>query len=271
MRRSAGYGHAKMPRQQPRKKTAAAIRKEIAREVDQLLGVVFNGRRKAGRVDLEAIEMAVRSAMHRAGAAALTELLQFAVQAAEQRNIPCSCGHQAHYRQLRSKALLTAVGKVEVSRPYYLCPHCHSGQFPADIELDVENTEISPGVRRMQVVVGQDAPFDHGRQQMKLLADLEVTTKAVERTAEAIGEDIAAREQEEIRRAMQLDLPMIVFALARASRFPCCMCKWTAFALAHRSARGEKGNRGPARQDGRATGAHSGGQAGMCVHANEME
>src|SRR5450759_655474 len=122
---------------------------------------------------------------------------------------------------------ITDVGKVELSRPYYLCPHCHSGQFPADIELDVEDTEISPGVRRMLATVGQEAPFDHGRQQMKLLADLEVTTKAVERTAEAIGEDIAAREQEGIRRAMQLDLPMIVFALARASRFPCCMCKWT--------------------------------------------
>lgn len=62
----------------------------------------------------------------------------------------------------------------------------------------------------MQAVVGQEAPFDQGRQQIKLLADLELTTKAVERTAEAIGEDIAAREQEEIQRAKQLDLPMVV-------------------------------------------------------------
>ena len=45
---------------------------------------------------------------------------------------------------------------------------------------------------------------------MKLLADLEVTTKAVERTAEAIGEDIAVRELQEIQRAVQLDLPMVV-------------------------------------------------------------
>lgn len=154
--------------------------------------------------------MAVRSAMHRAGATALTELLQFAVPPPGQQAIPCPCGGQARYRELRSKPVLTAVGKVEVSRPYYLCPHCHTGQFPADVELDVENTETSPGVRRMLATVGQDAPFDHGRRQMKQLADLEVTTKAVERTAEAIGEDIAAREQEEIQRALQLDLPMIV-------------------------------------------------------------
>jgi hypothetical protein len=45
---------------------------------------------------------------------------------------------------------------------------------------------------------------------MKLLGDPEVTTKAAERTAEAIGADIAAREQAEIQRAVQLDLPVII-------------------------------------------------------------
>lgn len=154
--------------------------------------------------------MAVRSAMHRAAALALTELLQFPAPAAGQRTIPCPCGHQACYEELRSKPVLTAVGPARVSRPYYLCSHCHTGQFPADVELDIQNTELSPGVRRMQAVMGQDGPFDHGRQQMKLLADLEVTTKSVERTAEAIGEDIAARERQEIQRAVQLALPVTV-------------------------------------------------------------
>jgi hypothetical protein len=106
--------------------------------------------------------------------------------------------------------VLTAVGPVEVSRPYYLCANCHAGQFPMDAELDIAHTEVSPGVRRMQAMVGQEVSFDHGRQQMQLLADLEVTTKAVERNAEAIGEDIFKCEQEEIQRAMQLDLPIVV-------------------------------------------------------------
>jgi hypothetical protein len=175
-----------------------------------LLQVIFRDRRKSGHLDLEAIEMAVRSAMHRAGAAALTELLHFPPPAAGQRTLPCGCGQRAHYRELRTKPVLTAVGKAEVSRPYYLCSHCHTGQFPADVGLDIENTEFSPGVRRMQAVVGQAAPFDHGRQQMKLLAGLEVTAKAVERTAEAIGENVAAREQQQIQRAVQLDLPIVI-------------------------------------------------------------
>ncbi len=61
----------------------------------------------------------------------------------------------------------------------------------------------------MLATVGQDAPFDQGRRQMKLLAGLEVTAKAVERKAEATGEDIAAREREHIKRAMRYDLPMV--------------------------------------------------------------
>jgi len=182
----------------------------VAREVDQLLRIIFQERRKTGRLDLEAIEMATRSAMHQAGATALSRLLQFSAPPAEQRSLPCSCGQQAAYQELRSKLVLTAVGEVTVARPYFLCRHCHRGQFPADVELDIEHTEFSPGVRRMQALVGQQDPFAHGREQLKLLAGLEVTTKAVERTAEAIGEDIAAREQAEIQRALQLDLPLVV-------------------------------------------------------------
>jgi hypothetical protein len=192
------------------KKTAAAIHQEVAREVNQLLSRIFAQRRKNGRTDLEAVETALRAALHQAGAAALSELLAFGVPSPEQRHLPCPCGHTAQYQELRSKPVLTVVGRVRISRPYYLCAHCHQGQFPADVELDVEDTEVSPGVRRMLATVGSAAPFDHGRQQMKVLADLELTTKAVERMAEAIGEHIAAGEQEEIRRAVQLDLPIVV-------------------------------------------------------------
>ena len=153
--------------------------------------------------------MALRSALHRAGAATLSQLLQFPAPSEEQRTVACPCGQPAHYHQLRSKSVLTAVGAVQVSRAYYWCPNCHRGQFPTDVELDIENTEFSPGVRRMQALVGQGAPFHQGREQMKVLAGLEVTAKSVERTAEAIGAHIAQREQAEIQKALQLDLPVI--------------------------------------------------------------
>jgi Uncharacterised protein family (UPF0236) len=167
-----------------------------------LLGRIFAERKLTGALDLEAVEMAFRATMHQAGAAALTQLLQFPEPADDERSMACPCGHQARYRELRSRRLLTVLGEVELLRPWYLCPHCHNGQFPVDRLLDVKSCDCSPGVRRMQAVVGQDGPFDHGREQMKVLAGLEVTAKSVERTAEAIGADIAAGEQRQIRQAV---------------------------------------------------------------------
>jgi hypothetical protein len=175
-----------------------------------LLCRIFAQRRSSGSTDPEAIGSALRTSLHQAGAKALTELLQFDAPAPDQRKLPCPCGHEAEYQQLRSRPVLTVVGWTRTQRPWYLCDHCHEGQFPADEALDVKGTDFSPGVRRMQAMVGQEAPFDHGRGQMKVPADLDVTAKSVERTAETIGADIAAGEQGEIRKAVQLDLPVIV-------------------------------------------------------------
>ena len=197
-------------RSRRRKKTTEAIHGEIAREVTTLLSRIFAECRQTGGMDLEAVEMAFRAAMHQAGAAALNQLLQFPEPDAGERTLPCPCGHQARYRELRSRSILTALGEVTLSRPWYLCPYCHHGQFPADRQLDMESTPSRRGGRRMQGLVGQAVAFERGREQMKLLAGLEVTAKSVERTAEALGTDIAAVEQREIRKAVQLELPVVI-------------------------------------------------------------
>ena len=79
--------------------------------------MVFQDRRNTGRIDLEATEMAMRAALHRAGAAALSQLLEFPAPTQEGRTRACPCGQQAHYRERRSKPVLTAVGLVEVLAP----------------------------------------------------------------------------------------------------------------------------------------------------------
>lgn len=58
-----------------KKKTSAATHQQVTREVERLWHALFTGCRKIGHHDWEAMEMTVRSAMHQAGAAALTELL----------------------------------------------------------------------------------------------------------------------------------------------------------------------------------------------------
>jgi hypothetical protein len=72
-----------------------------------------------------------------------------------------------------------------------------------DKELDVEQTEFSPGVRRMMALVGSHSSFNLARQEMEALAGLAVTAKAVERVAEAIGTDIARRQENQMREIME--------------------------------------------------------------------
>jgi hypothetical protein len=154
--------------------------------------------------------MLVRDSMHRAGAVMLQRLLCMPVS--HDRKAPCACGQEASYHESRRKQLLTMLGPVVFDRPYYLCAACHQGQSTRDQELDVVGTECSPGVRRMMAVVGSESSFDGGREQLRLLAGLEVTTKAVERHAEAIGSDIVAREQDKRNRVVQLEFPAILSA-----------------------------------------------------------
>ena len=61
----------------------------------------------------------------------------------------------------------------------------------------------------MLALVGSNGSFAQGREQLEALAGLNITTKAVERQAEAIGGDIAAGEHAEKQRALQLELPTV--------------------------------------------------------------
>jgi hypothetical protein len=147
--------------------------------------------------------------MHHAGAIALTQLLQFEPPDADHLTVPCACGHTARFKELRTKTFLSVVGAVEVRRPYYLCSHCSQGQHPADGELGIARLESSPGVRRMEAMLGAEMPFVPAREPMQVLAGLEVPAKAIERAAEGIGAEIARRDQQEIDRAKQLVLPIV--------------------------------------------------------------
>jgi len=75
----------------------------------------------------------------------------------------------------------------------------------------------------MMALVGSNGSFAQGREQLEALAGLQVTTKAVERHAEAIGGDIAAGEQAERQRARSSNFPR-----CGVRRSPCCTSRWMA-------------------------------------------
>jgi hypothetical protein len=72
----------------------------------------LRSRRDSGHIDLEAFESALRSVLLSAGAAALSQLLRYDPPESEHRLLPCPCGQQARYREMRSRHILTALGSV---------------------------------------------------------------------------------------------------------------------------------------------------------------
>lgn len=159
-------------------------------------------RRKQESIDLEAVEKALREMGQRLSASVLEKVLNADGGLYQGKLIDCGKGHQAKYREHRAKRLMTVVGPVSVERAYYHCKRCQEGVVPKDIELDVVGTSFSAGVKRMMGFVGAREPFEDGRMSLKELGGIDISAKAVERTAEAIGEEIEMTARRDLQTAV---------------------------------------------------------------------
>jgi hypothetical protein len=153
-------------------------------------------------VDLEASEKALRASMHRAGGHVLEKLLNADGGGYRGSRIDCPKGHRAKFVENRSKQVVTVLAPVEVERAYYYCAPCRRGVIPKDQDLDIVDTSFSPGVRRMMGRVGAKEAFDEGRRDLEDLAGVLVKTKAVERVAETLGQDVERFHQAEQQAAL---------------------------------------------------------------------
>lgn len=106
----------------------------------------------------------------------------------------CSCGRPARYAGRRPKTFTSVLGLLRLMRAYYHCDPCESGYCPRDVDLGLDGGSLTPGVLRMVGAVGAMVSFAEGSQLLTELAGVDVSTKHVERAAEALGAEIAADE-----------------------------------------------------------------------------
>jgi hypothetical protein len=108
----------------------------------RLLDRVFAERRKRGGIDLEAVEMAIRAALHCAGAAALGQLLHYGPPAVDQRWLPCVCGQQAQYPA--DQAGVNGAGTHPHRAALLLVPELPPRPIPRGIENWMSRVRNSP-------------------------------------------------------------------------------------------------------------------------------
>ncbi len=172
---------------------------------------ILVGRPAVADLDFQALEVAVRQ-----------QVLQLAGKAVEQRfnadlsdegsaRVGCSCGSEGRYAGRRTKQVDSVLGPLRLERAYYHCSACGHGYCPRDAHLNIKNTSLSPGLTRMLGTVGAMVSFQEGSELLTELAGVAVNAKQVERTAEALGKEIAEDERHYTETLDTLPLPQTLY------------------------------------------------------------
>jgi hypothetical protein len=165
----------------------------LVEEIQNLLG-----EESLEEIDFEALETAVRHrALHIAARALEQRFNRDTSDAASGAQHPCACGQMARYVDRRAKRFQTALGDLTLERAYYHCPACQSGFCPRDRSLGLDGS-LSPAVVRMIGAVGSTGSFAEGSGLLNELAGLHIGAKQVERTAEALGAEVAEDERSHV-------------------------------------------------------------------------
>ncbi len=109
--------------------------------------------------------------------------------------IACACGQTARYAGRRPKTFTTVLGRLTLERAYYHCDACRRGRCPRDQALGVQATSLSPATTRMVGLTAAEVSFAKASELLAVLAGVGVETRQVERTAAALGRELAAAER----------------------------------------------------------------------------
>lgn len=179
---------------------------DVVQEIETLLG-----RQAVEHLDFAALEVAVRQQVLQLAGRAIEQRLNADTSDAMGASISCGCGGKAHFVGRRSKQFHSVLGSLWLKRAYYHCPACGRGYFPRDRHLAMENTSLSPALTRMTGTVGALVSFQEGSELLKELAGVAVEAKQVERTAEALGQEIAEDERDHSEPSDALPLPKTLY------------------------------------------------------------
>jgi hypothetical protein len=142
------------------------------------------------------MEARVTTALRQAGEVWLGKWLTILGTAPMPPEIPCPCGEKAFYNRMREGVLPTMLGRISFRRRYYLCPHCHQGQYPLDDALGFEAGQMTPKLVSIAGRVGAELPFRRGSELLEALCGISLSENSLREATQRMGREMSTQEAE---------------------------------------------------------------------------
>jgi hypothetical protein len=107
----------------------------------------------------------------------------------------CGCGRKAKFVSYRQRWVGTLFGPVAVTRAYYHCRHCHTGQVPWDQAQGLNELLWSPTVKALVAEVVGHLSYGETVALLERLSGLRLEESVAERIVQDVGGRLRAEEE----------------------------------------------------------------------------
>jgi len=98
------------------------------------------------------------------------------------------CQESARFVEYRCKTIVSLVGVLRLSRPYYHCGQCGRGNLPWDELLRLTAQRLTPAAQEITALAGTQESFGKAAKwTLRKMAGIDLCESSVERTTEAAG------------------------------------------------------------------------------------
>lgn len=181
----------------------------LQRTLESLWEFAYRSSLEIPQVGFAVFEKELRRRLLQLGARMLEESLRLALHDGYRgsRDHCPKCGSRGRFVNYRPRTITSLVQEIRIRRAYYHSASCGHGWVPLDVDLGLEGTSFSPGVRESICLLDAQVPFEQGRDLLERLSAVRLDREEGRRLAEGKGSELEKQTLEEIENVCSLKKP----------------------------------------------------------------
>src|SRR5260370_1793254 len=193
--------------------TNEQVKRELIKEAEEVILQLVKKQDLLKEGDLEQVEQTIFKLCLELGRRWLEQIVDERAQghrpAARREG---ECGHRQRLVGERPKQVLTLMGEVRISRPYYQClgdrdeqerEDCSHGEAPWDRVWGLGSGRTSPGIRKLVSYFAADQTLCAVAETVTRMLPLTISARQVLNLIQPVGETLRQQEEEQMHDVLQ--------------------------------------------------------------------